>query len=96
MQLTWKSNYEAFQNWYNANNNPDIDLVTNPDLLSTDDNLAVLSGMWYFKTRVLDKISDFDTKATVSNVTKKINSAKKGFKDRKTKFEKAEDEINCN
>ena len=96
MQLTWKDNYEDFQNWYNENNNPDIDLIKNPDLLSTDSNLAVLSGMWYFKARVIDKISDFDTKSTVDNVTKKINSPKKGLKDRKAKFKIAEKEIDCN
>ncbi|MFI0429955.1 glycoside hydrolase family 19 protein [Mariniflexile sp. HMF6888] len=96
MQLTWKANYEDFQTWYNANNDPDIDVVTNPDLLSTDNNLAILSGLWYFKTRVLDKYKDFDKEATVDNVTIKINGKKKkGLADRKARFNKAKENINC-
>lgn len=96
MQLTWKSNYEKFQTWYNDNYNPDIDVVKNPDLISTDDNLAVLSGMWYFKVRVLDKIKPFDSKATVKKVTKKINPGFKALEDRQMMFTSAGKLIKCN
>ena len=96
MQLTWHDNYRDFQKWYNDNNDPDIDIVKNPNLLSTDDNLAVLSGMWYFKTRVLDKIKDFDTKANADNVTIKINGKKKkGLADRKERLKKAKGSVKC-
>ncbi|MBP6411575.1 MAG: hypothetical protein KA313_10785 [Pseudarcicella sp.] len=96
MQLTWKSNYEEFQAWYNSKYNPDIDVVSNPNLISSDDNLAVLSGMWFFKKNVLDRIKDFDNKANVVNVTIKINPGKKGINDRQTKFINAQKTINCN
>lgn len=95
MQLTWKSNYLDFQTWYNNKYNPDLDFVNNPDLISNDDNLAVLSGMWYFKKRVLDKIKDFDNKATLNNVTVKINEKKKGLKDREKKLINAQKLIDC-
>lgn len=42
-QLTGKSNYQAFQNFYNNKYDPDIDLISNPDLLITNNNLSVLS-----------------------------------------------------
>ena len=96
MQLTWKSNYEEFQTWYNSKNNPDIDIVNNPDLISTDDNLAVLSGMWFFKKKVLSQIKDFDNKATVEKVTQKVNKYTNSTPQRDELFKKSQNSINCN
>lgn len=93
-QLTWKDNYSAFKTWYNNKYNPDIDPVTSPNIIATNDTLAILSGLWYYKTRVVDKIT-IDSTTTVSKVTKPINQAKKGLKDRKQRFQKAKDSINC-
>ncbi len=93
-QLTWKDNYKAFKTWYNNKYDPDIDPVSNPDIIASNDTLAVLSGMWYYKTRVVDKIT-ISSSTTVKAVTKPINSATKGLSDRKKKFQKAKDSINC-
>jgi len=93
-QLTWKNNYQAFKTWYNNKYNPDRDFVGNPDLVSSNDTIAILSGLWYYKSRVLDKMT-VDSLATVDKVTKKINAARKGLKDRKERFAKAKDSIDC-
>ncbi len=95
MQLTWKSNYTEFKTWYNNKYDPDIDFVTTPEHIATNDTLAILSGMWFFKDKVLDKI-DIDSTTTVSKITRKINGKrKKGLKDRKKRFKKAKDSITC-
>ncbi len=94
LQLTWKENYRRFKEWYNNNYDPDKDFVANPDLISGNDTLAILSGLWYYKYRVLDKIT-VDRNATVEKVTKRINKAKTGLLDRKQRFQKAKDSINC-
>ncbi|MFC5194553.1 glycoside hydrolase family 19 protein [Bizionia hallyeonensis] len=94
-QLTWKDNYTAFKTWYNNNYNPDIDPVTEPEIIASNDTLAVLSGLWYYKTRVINEIN-IDSSTTVDNVTVKINGkSKKGLTDRKERFQKAKDSINC-
>jgi putative chitinase len=93
-QLTWKDNYSAFKIWYNNKYNPDIDPVKSPNIISTNDTLAILSGLWYYKTRVVDKIT-IDSTTTVSKVTSPINPKLKGLKDRKKKFQKVKDSINC-
>lgn len=93
-QLTWKNNYSSFKTWYNNKYNPDIDPVSTPSIIATNDTLSILSGLWYYKTRVLDKIT-VDSTTSVSKVTKPINAAKKGLKDRKSRFQKAKDSIKC-
>lgn len=79
-------------NWYSEKYDPDIDPVSNPDIISSDENLSVLSGLWYFKKRVIDKIP-IDSLTTVKKVTKPINPRLKGLKDRKARFQKAKDSI---
>lgn len=93
-QLTWKDNYTKFRAWYNSKYTPIIDPVSTPDIISTNDTLAILSGLWYYKTRVVDKIT-IDSNTTVKAVTKQINTARKGLFDRKERFQKAKDSINC-
>ena len=73
---------------------PFIDPVTTPSIIATNDTLAIISGLWYYKTRVVDKIT-IDSTTSVSQVTKPINPAKKGLTDRKQRFQKAKDSINC-
>ena len=93
-QLTWKDNYKDFKNWYNSKYNPDIDPVSNPNIISSNDTLAILSGLWYYKVRVDDKIN-VDSTTTVDDVTLKINAKKKGLKDRKERFKTIKDLIKC-
>lgn len=93
-QLTWKDNYQAFKTFYNNNYDPDIDPVAEPEIIANNKDLAILSGLWYYKIRVLDKIT-IDSITSVDKVTKPINAAKVGIKDRKELFQKAKDSINC-
>jgi len=93
-QLTWKENYAAFKTWYNNKYNPDIDPVTTPNIIADNVKLSIMSGLWYYKKRVLDKIT-VDSTTTVSQVTIPINDQLTGIKDRKERFKKAQDSINC-
>lgn len=94
-QLTGKYNYDQFKTWYNNKYNPDKDFVTSPGLLKSNDTISILSAMWFYKTRVLDKIT-IDSTTTVRKVTRKINgNALAGIDDRKEKFIKAKDSITC-
>jgi len=70
------------------------DFITSPENISTNDTLAILSGMWYYKFRVLDKIT-VDSTVSVYKLTKYINSTRKGLKDRKKKFKIVKDSITC-
>ena len=94
-QLTGKTNYSNFTTWYNNKYDPNKDFVSNPELLKDNDTIAILSALWYYKIRVLDKIS-VDTTTTVEKVTKKVNGGTNGLEDRKEIFTKAKDSINCN
>jgi putative chitinase len=93
-QLTWKDNYQAFKTFYNNKYDPDIDPVAEPEIIATNKDLAILSGLWYFKIKVLDKIA-IDSTTSVVKVTIPINPAKVGIEDRKERFQKAKDSINC-
>lgn len=93
-QLTWKDNYKDFRDWYNNQYEPDIDPVSNPEIISSNEMLAKISGLWYYKTRVVDKIN-INSTTTVRTVTKPINPANKGISDRKEHFQKAKNTINC-
>lgn len=94
-QLTGKSNYQAFQNFYNNRYDPNIDLISNPDLLVADNNLAVLSALWFFQNRVLNKIT-VNASTLVSSVTYKVNGGDRGLPDRKIKYNSAKQKIDCN
>ena len=94
MQLTWKNNYQSFKTWYNNKYNPDKDFVSNPDLVSTNDTFAIFSGLWYYKTRVIDKIT-IDSATLVKSITKKINGGDNGLTDRQKRFDSAKSKIDC-
>jgi len=75
IQLTGRDNYMR------AGKALGLDLVNNPDLAAEPNNAAKIA-VWYWQNRVAPKVDSFhDTKA----VTKKINPAGKGMKDRKEK-----------
>lgn len=93
-QLTWEDNYSDFKTWYNELYDPDIDPVTSPEIIADNDTLAILSGLWYYKTRVVDAI-EINQSTPVSKVTYPINSGLTGLDDRRQKFNKAKDSINC-
>ena len=85
IQLTGKSAYRSFTEYINATfTNNTVDFVKYPDLVKTDQYM-VLSAMWFFKKRVVDKIDVKD--ASVKEVTKIINGGYNGLKDRESKYE---------
>ena len=78
IQITGRANYTA------AAKDLGIDLVNHPELAEKPDVAAKVS-LWYWKTRVQPKISNFtNTKA----VTKKVNGGVNGLQDR-TKLTKS-------
>ena len=93
-QLTGKSNYKSFKSWYNDKYDPDKDFVSKPDLLVNNDTVAVLSALWFYKKRVLDKIK-VDSTTSVLKVTKKINGGINGLTERKLNFQRLKDSISC-
>ena len=79
LQLTGKSNYEAFAKYCNR---PDV--MTNPDLVATE--LAFESAMFFFERNKLWAICDQGvTDATILSISKKINGGTHGLEDRKAK-----------
>lgn len=101
VQLTGKCNYTDFQDWYNAEYDPDIDVLSNPDSVATDTNLSILSGLWFFKDRVLDKLEDdemsvFNVSRMINNPRAKENDDVNGFDDRSNRYDSATEIINCN
>ncbi len=93
-QLTGKTNYTNFKTWYNNKYDPDKDFLASPDQVKSNDTIAILSALWYYKTNVLDKIT-VDSTTTSLAVTKKVNGGTNGKKHRKEIFEKAKDSIDC-
>ena len=79
LQLTGKSNYEAFAKYCNR---PDV--MTNPDLVATE--LAFESAMFFFERNKLWNICDQGvTDATILSISKKVNGGTHGLEDRKAK-----------
>ena len=82
LQLTGKSNYQAFANYVNR---PDV--MTNPDLVSGD--LCFESALWFFDKNKLWSICDQGINdAAILALTKRINGGTHGLDDRKTKTRK--------
>jgi putative chitinase len=77
IQLTGKSNYEAFGKAI------DVDVVSDPDLVETN-IYAALSAGWFWSTNRLNEIA-----SDITAVTKKINGGTHGLEDRIAKTEKA-------
>ncbi|MTI89008.1 MAG: hypothetical protein FH748_13705 [Balneolaceae bacterium] len=76
IQLTGKELYSEFNAFYRSNYDSSVDILSNPDLLSTNYEIAAISALWYYETRVLPKI---DVNASVEEITKLVNGGKKGL-----------------
>jgi putative chitinase len=77
IQLTGKENYA------NCGSAIGVDLVANPDLLSTP-KYAALSAGWFWNRRGLNALADADD---IDTITKRINGGLIGIADRKAKVE---------
>ncbi|WP_396173822.1 glycoside hydrolase family 19 protein [Flavobacterium sp.] len=93
-QLTGKTNYSNFQNYYNSKYNPDKDFLNNPELLKTNDTIAIISAMWFYQKNVMNTVV-IDSTTTVKKITKKINGGINGLSHRESIFNVAKDSINC-
>jgi len=86
-QLTFKDNYESFDNYMKKNYRDTSDFVEHPDLVGNDIRYSVLSAFWFFETRVLKHVDIAN--ATVRDVTRKINPGMAGIEDRTTIYNRA-------
>ena len=77
LQLTGKANYEAFYK------ETGIDVINNPDLLSTDLSVAIKSAIWFWNKNKLNHYCDNDD---FIGLTKRINGGLNGLKDRQDKL----------
>lgn len=73
IQLTGKDNYRA------CGEKIGVDLVSDPEQVSTDPKISVAAACWYWENR---KINDNADKDDVVAVTKKINGGTHGLDDR--------------
>ncbi|MCM2301309.1 MAG: hypothetical protein NDI80_01655 [Flavobacteriaceae bacterium] len=96
IQLTGKYNYTEFTNFYQKNYDNTVNFTQNPDLISSNSELAVISALWYFKINVLNKLKPPMSETTsVKSVTRLINSGLKHLEERILIFTKSKININC-
>jgi putative chitinase len=93
-QLTFKDNYQNFQDYYNSNFSSNLDLLNHPEVLVSNDPLSVISALWYFKTRVSSKIS-INSNTPVEQVTRLVNGKLNGINERKSYYNKTKIYIFC-
>ena len=79
IQLTGKENYE------NCGSGIGVDLLDNPDLLTTPE-YACLSAGWFWNKKSLNALAD---SGDIDTMTKRINGGLIGLDDRKAKIAKA-------
>jgi putative chitinase len=84
IQLTGKDNYMRF-NRYLTQKNMSTLKVSGADDIANNIEMATISAMWFFQTRVLTKV-DINT-ATVTQVSKLVNGGRIGLSDRVKKYE---------
>ncbi|MEN8125830.1 MAG: hypothetical protein ABFR32_11960, partial [Bacteroidota bacterium] len=90
--LTGRDNYQKFNTFYQNNYDAQVDIVSNPDLVSGDNKIAIISALWYFENRLNIEI---DSNTSVEDVTLKVNGGTNGLTDRENKFEEAKTNIDC-
>ena len=73
IQLTGKANYSAFAS------DMDVDVVDNPDMVSEDKEIALMSAIWYWNKNGLNRYAD---SGDIKTMTKRINGGYIGLEDR--------------
>lgn len=79
IQLTGRANYTAFAR------DTGIDVVNNPDILTSNPLMAAKVAIWYWKKRVKPKVTDFND---IKRVTKLVNGGYNGLNDRIAAFKR--------
>jgi len=77
------------------NFNVELNLMNNPSGLSSDQSVSILSGMWFFQTCVLNKIT-VDENTTVEQVTQIVNGGTNGLSTRQSYFNAVQGKVPCN
>ena len=80
IQLTGKDNYSAFSSATG------IDVVSNPNPLANDPELAVKAATWFWTMRGLNTYADQDD---IRTITKRINGGYNGLEDREAYLARA-------
>ena len=73
IQLTGKANYSKFAA------DMDVDVVNNPDTVSEDKEVALMSAIWYWNSNNLNRYAD---SGDIKTLTKRINGGYIGLEDR--------------
>jgi putative chitinase len=73
IQLTGKANYTAFAE------DMDVDVVKNPDQVSEDKTIALMSAIWFWNKNKLNQYAD---SGDIKTMTKRINGGYIGLEDR--------------
>lgn len=94
LQLTGRANYTAFNAFYQKSYDSGVDVLAHPELLNDNKAIGVISGLWYFKNKVLSNL-DIDDKTSVKAITEKINGGINGINERKALHNKAKTNIKC-
>lgn len=94
-QLTGKDNYSQFNAFYTNNYDNTVNLLENPDLITNNKEIAVISALWFFKENVLGDDGELEENASVESVTEKVNGGDNGLDDRKQLFNQTKTYINC-
>ena len=79
IQITGRNNYAE------CSKAMGVDLITNPELLETND-LACRSAAWFWASRGLNDLAD---KGDFDRITKRINGGTNGLKERQAYYAKA-------
>jgi putative chitinase len=80
IQLTGKANYSAFSN------DMGVDAVENPDQVSEDKEIALMSAIWFWNKNGLNRYAD---SGDIKTMTKRINGGYIGLEDRIHHWEEA-------
>ena len=80
IQMTGKNNYAAFSKDFGT------DVIKNPDIVSTDKKVALLSAIWFWNKNGLNAIADNND---IKGMTQKINGGTIGLDHRTSLYNKA-------
>lgn len=80
IQLTGKANYTAFSE------DMEVDAVDNPDIVSEDKEVALMSAIWFWNKNGLNKYAD---DGDIKTMTRRINGGYIGLEDRIHHWEEA-------
>jgi predicted chitinase len=72
----------------------DLQLSPNPDLLITNHDLDVISSLWFFQTKILNRLA-INANTKVKDVSYLVNGGNNGLNQRIKTFNVAKDNLNC-